>query len=480
MSSGRAVQSINPQSKTQSGQSAIKKQKRLIKRNRSLHLRPINPAIFLAETTQEEREWLRTQLAQAIIEFVEQDRSVWLEGFGLLIPRLENTTRRYPWEQSIVVREERQRTLTFEKCSELTSYHIENYPQLIETHQLAHALYVSLPIAYSLRWNEKDLQRFVRGLVQTLKQEVVVNGHSQILQSIGVFYAMHNRQGMLEQDWYAGADVFLVPAYRRPVHVGPCHLCTLPVLENAWELFAAAYGSPIHTFSIQLVEELSELGYDTANLLEESSLAQNSIEVAVFEQVKSPHSQESILLYCTEGLRSLGINQASGKGFGTELVFQLPITRRLTTQRTGTSEIPLWPARPLTMGWILMHSAASKTVRAGLGLCEGVSLIRDFDTDLTTVFTTPFEPCADQQQSQDGAFYYINILGITDDEARIAKDFSAQHLLTLLQHKGLHQHSKPTRSSIVARTSIARQPNAVNEGARGTRRVVYEESLHSS
>jgi hypothetical protein len=137
------------------------------------------------------------------------------------------------------------------------------------------------------------------------------------------------------------------------------------------------------------------------------------------------------------------------------MVIQLPISNELSrNNKKDIEEIPLWPFRPITMGWILMQSAPSRTLRAGLKMTEGVTLIPDFDSELSCIFTTEFSPAREEQLSTEGPFYYANIIGITQGEYALADKNGSEYLRTILDYKKLLQFTKPLRSSLTARSSF--------------------------
>lgn len=401
-------------------------------------------------------EVLRSLIEGTVRYFVSREVPVYLEGFGIIFTKISQAEKSYLWGDRLVVRRERARTILFEKCYNLSLYHRERFAGIIDSRELGARVYALLPIRLAVLFGEREIRDEITALVSQLNHEVIEQGYSKILRSLGTFYSLHNRQGEKFDDWFAGADIFLQSTYEEPLSVGPCKTYPRPVLENAWELLGAALGAPLAVFTVDAAEQLQTLGYDVSALPKD---AESRFQVSVF-QCESPDRKSSFLLYCSDGLRKLGLKNANGKGYGTELVFQLPIKGRIEegSERSGEG-IPMWPARPLTMAWILLHGAKSKTLRPGVRHTEGVSLVPGFDTDLRSILVGVFHRVREEQLSKEGPFFYMNVMGITDDEAALAEEYGANHLFALLEQRGLGQHTKPTRSSVLARSCFAPKRN---------------------
>jgi hypothetical protein len=414
---------------------------------------------YLWETSKKERAALRAELCQAVLHFIGLGLPVYLENFGILIPRIVSKNVTHIFNRDVNLREEKFRTISFEKCDDLTSYNRERFKKVIETKELADKVHPRLPLFININWTVSDTKRFIKGLLLLLRSETVIAGHSQMLEPVGVFYSLHNRQGKKPEDWFAGSDILLRPVFEQIVQVGRSRVFKRPVFKNAWEPLTAAYGNPCSQFKIDLETELQHLGYDTSQLEDFLDQNQKSINVAVFSKAAGRKENPSGLIYCTDGLRNLAYkdNFKNSKTpqplIGTEFVFQLDQSPQDKANNQNL-EIPLWPARPLTIAWILLQSSKNGGLPPGIGLSCDTPLIDDTDTILDTILLTEFNPLNSAVLCTQGSYSYLNVVGITAEEAAVAKDHSFEHLNTLLKHKGLDQTTKLSRSSVLAKTKL--------------------------
>lgn len=502
---------------------------------------------FQGSLSQLETESLESALSRAIIFFLEHDRPVWLEGIGILNTEKVTHEKSRILGGSVIVRPETRRVVTFEKCNELVAYHYERFggrdrsQGIIETKQLAVRTYAILPIELQLRWSEAELARVVRGFLRVVKHEVVVNGFSTRLSALGDLCALHNRRGDSIGDWYAGADIFMVPKYRQVIKVGPARVFPRPKLENAWEWLAAAHGAPLVTFDANLTAELLTLGFPLSSAEHSWALDNNRLKIAVFRSTESKahtaksenskqREQKITLIYCTDGLRYLSSDpdnrastpSANGRSqsktnrkettVGCELTFQLELTPSEWLRLSETP--PHWPGRVLTMGWVLLcnndgsllpgygfscnapivppssfepssQEAKHSVYRDGAHLSSAVLShqlrteyrgVEEFrapkrQSELSAIFTTQFGACKqillgegsfdrndglDRDSSTKGEqetgreFRFVNLVGITEAEAKIAEQLSPKYLEVMLKHRGLDQVTKLQRPSLVA------------------------------
>ncbi|MBN8549515.1 MAG: suppressor of fused domain protein [Deltaproteobacteria bacterium] len=422
----------------------------------------IRPEELLSSTTEDERSSLQFHISNSIMHFLDRELAVYVEGLGIFFPQVEVKQRTRVLREKLLVHSDTVRTVRFEKCSELVPYHWEKFGQLVETRELVHQFYPNLPLAMRTRWTEPDMRKILRGYAGLVRREVVVQGFSNQLSQIADLFALHNRQGRSENDWFAGADVFILPRYEQTLFIEPCSVNERPALENAWELLEAAFGKPQKTFTVDIIKQLAELGYDTQALQNEAELQIREFPVAVFVR----NDERPSLVYCTNGLRHLSRSAADSDTPrpGNELIFQLSLAP-IEKSQTQTCEIPDWPLRALTMGWILMQSSRSRTIRTGAGLACDVPLIGNSDTELHSIFATTFACARSEQLCSDRPFSYVNLVGITADEAAVAAKYSPEFLLRLLEHKELDQCTKPNRSSIVAKTGLLATPAAAKPTA---------------
>jgi len=410
---------------------------------------------FILDTSTREREALKKELCRAILYYIESDIPVYLENFGILIPRLhsKNVTRNV--FRNLNLRREHFRSISFEKCDDLTSYNRSNFVKIAETRELADRIHPRLPLFININWGIQDTRRFMRGLLLFLRNETITSGHSRLLEPVGVFHSLHNRQGNTPRDWFAGADILLKPTYSQLIKVGESQVYQRPVFKNAWEPLEAAFGKHELQFIIDLEQELQKLGYDTSSLHDFINPNHKQITVRVFDGSPSSDSRSSKLIYCTNGLRKLATSSSSKSGAsqkkatGVEFVFQIDQEKA----RSEHPDIPLWPARAITIAWILLQGSKSGSVKPGIGLSCEVPL-EENNSSLDTILLTEFSYLRSEFLSKHGPFSYINITGITKNEAALARDNSFEYLLALLQYKGLDQVSQPGRACLLAKTKM--------------------------
>ena len=424
-------------------------------RNHTVHSRRISREVYLKETNAAQRTALCTALNSVITTFLTQNRSIFLEGLGVLAPVTTEKKASYVIGNFCAVRSEQVRSVVFYKCDDSAAIDRKLYPDIVETAELAATCQLELPPVLCISWLEKDVRRYLRGLLKELKHQLVMKGHCNELESIGLFFALHNRQGDTPADWFAGADIGLRPLFNQKLSVSAPAFFERPVLENSFELLEAAFGKPALNFSVDLPAELAGLGYDLSALLTDTSFGEAKIPVAVFESTANRPAGERVLIYCTDGLRNLGLMQTDKENAsGTEIVFQLAVSDNDGIPGSQNTGIPTWVARPIAMAWILLQSSPKKSLRPGAGISCAVPLQPRFDTDLDTIFLTPFAFVPNEVLSREGAFRYINVVGITQEEAAIARGLSQEYLSLLLKHKGLDQVTRSTRTSITKKLEL--------------------------
>lgn len=82
-------------------------------------------------------ETLLSLLQDTIRYFLSRDVPVYLDQFGILFPRTRTSDRSYQRDAQLIVRKEFNRTIEFEKCSNLSKFHRDTYTGLIELKELS-------------------------------------------------------------------------------------------------------------------------------------------------------------------------------------------------------------------------------------------------------------------------------------------------------------------------------------------------------
>ena len=396
------------------------------------------PPLELPSLDSETRSLIRHALCQSVIHFLDREKSVWLEGLGILYAQTNSEVVNYNLGSRSLVREERIRCLQFEKCDDTISLDLELYPDLTEATTFLRSVFAKLPLEFQLRVSEMAFSRTLRQILREIRDEIVITGYSNQLSPLGCFFALHNRQGTNTRDWFAGADIFLSPSFQETLSTGEAKVFNRPVLESPWELFEAKYGKRVLQFEIDLARELKTLGYDPAPFQQEFSPEELRVKLAIFSD-KEYQSGKGRLLYCTDGMRRFTPEKLGRPA--AEFVFQIPLLE----------ETPIWPTRVLTAAWILTQSNPSKTVEPGDGVEIEGSLCPHWK-ELQAILISEYEKTNAAQLTPDGAFYFRNIIGVSRDEMRIAHLIGSTHFLTLLRHRKLDQVTSFRRTSIFART----------------------------
>jgi hypothetical protein len=408
---------------------------------------PPTQPLFQESIEQNSAEFNRA-IVDSIAELIRAGFPVYLEGLGILTSTIETQTRTYVVGSELRSRTEESVVLGFEKSREITAYHREQFPRLIDTKDLTPAVHAALPPEIGVRLSVREVRRRITSLARAIRESLTQRGFSDALAPLGELYALHNRQGESANDRFAGADIFMNSRFSPRLKVSEAHRRERPILENGWELCAAAYGTPLEKLELNLARELKSLGYTLSAADEAKFLTTRTIPVAVFQT--GVVDGRPNLLYVTEGVRRLA--RSEGRPSGNELTFQLSVA--YPEERGGKLAIPEWPTRALTLGWLLVLSSRSRTIKAGTGFAAEVPLIPDCDTELSAIFSTPYRPIRSPQLDREGEFTFVNLVGITAAEADLTHRAGGEHLLTLLNHRGLDQVTKPTRSSITARSVV--------------------------
>lgn len=404
---------------------------------------------FIRSTSSLERSVLRKELCNAIAYFLATGNAVHLAGLGILSPRSNTKHSSRVLNKKIILRKETIRTPEFEKCSELVSIHREKHSRLVETVGLTKRIYPRLPLHMQIKWNERELRAYIRGCIRSIADEVIVEGSSKQLMPIGELFAFHNRQGEGIDDWFAGSNIFITPHLNETVAVGKHVVFDRPVLSDAFEPLNALFGDPYVSFKINLLDELEALGYNREDFIHNNPDIISSVDIAVFKSNASKNCNLPTLIYATNGLRRLAFNAHQPNPVGSEVVFQLLDNDAISNNKKLSKDlIPMWPARPITMAWVLMQSSKAKIIKPGLGLSADLKLHDKEACDLSAIFSFPFKQIQGEQLSPEGPFRYINITGITKDEAQLAEIYSPRYLEAVLKFKKLDQVTIPARSSV--------------------------------
>lgn len=399
--------------------------------------------------SEEERYIISSSLGRLIEGILRSGQAIFLEGLGIIFPETSSIHKSYVVDDRLAIRKENTVALNFEKCVELLSLHRERFGYVVESRELAARLYPSLPLLMQLRISVDQLKRVIQGLVKAIRAEVVSQGVSRRLDKVGTLYALHNRHGSTPSDWFAGADIFLVSPIRWVQSVEKSVVYDRPVLENASELLAAAFGQAIDSFTVDVAAELSRIpGVQTVELPKELAV----LSISVFQSGNLPEKDDldnrqrgrCNYVFCTEGMRGLGIGPDPRRALRCELTMEIPVD--------NSEQIPDWPKRAFALAALIVAQQLLGKDCAWLG--TPVALAEATSTRLEAILLQRYAAVGVEQLSPEGEFSYVNIIGITKDELELADTEGLSHLLALLRRKGLEQITKLDRNSVIAKTAV--------------------------
>ncbi len=408
------------------------------------------------ELSHEEQFLITSAFTRTVDGISRTGRAIFLDGLGIIFPETTRDRRAELRDEKVIVRHEETYSLEFEKCRELLGFHRERFGKVMELREMSQRVLSMLPTLLQMRWSLEDVKCFLLGLIKLVKREIVEDGISLRLEKLGTFYALHNRHGYTFEDWYAGADIFFAANLKRSSELSPPREYPRPELASPFEVFEAAYGSPIIETEISLDEELRSIGI--------SQIGNGTfgvIKLAIFEKPQENAGAIPGLVYVTDGVRGIDlITEHDTSRPKPELIVEIPGNERPLDQ--NGAGIPIWPARQIALG------AAALAVPHGaledLYLLDSpISVAIESKSRLQGVLVSRFQaaplPYKISLTDQNGdlledEFVFMNALGITTEESQLARRTSLSHLMALLKYKGLDRLTKSNRQSILNRCEI--------------------------
>lgn len=399
-----------------------------------------SPAFSLGETREESKtlppvwkdsEWLRLEVTAATLHFVERERAVWFPKLGIFFPVTATTPVIKGTGSRLVVQRETVRSVRFEKCSELVAFQRQQFPTIVELPELVDKVHSKLSQKQKTQISSKELRANVLGLISDVRRDVLRSGCSRLLPGLGTLYALHNRQGDHEVDWFAGADIFLIDGYQRTLRIDPPVFLERPVLRDAFEIFEAAYGA-------RLSEESLTLGGADGR----------SVTLATFHL---PHPEKPRTLIVTDGLRSCAGQRA-------ELVLEVEDEQGVIWART------LLRTLCKADGGTLIASLSRGTILelpAVLRPSLPAGARRDA-TSVESLAVVPYPRSAESHRTEQETFTYRLCLGITRDEAQFAEHTALATLLSVLERRGFCPTTKLVRQSVLRRSSFESEPTTAS------------------
>jgi hypothetical protein len=396
-------------------------------------------------------------LGEAIIDLLRIEQAVYLDRLGLIYPSYRERSITDYRADCYTIEPVIERSASFEKCIAFDPAQRELYGEVVDFKELASLMQLKLR-REGLHWNELETLRYLRGLARVLVEQLAMHGFTQKIPQLGTLLALHNRQGTTITDWFNGADIFLSSEYCENIPQGDVRTFSQPMLSDAFEPFTSLYGSALHTFRVSVARELQALGLDTEKLRQEVPSQQLSFSVAVFDTTED-NSTYRRLLYVSDRLRLLSpSSNTQTVPLPCELVAHIELGKDELDRTSAFPDIPpRWPTKLFLLGWILIHSSPNQLARYGSGISLGAAL-DDSCSKLTTIILNNYSLVAGPQHTRSKNFNYLSLVGITEDEHLLAEQYSSRFLLSLLSRRNLDQTIRPSRSSILHRSSFQQSP----------------------
>jgi nucleoid DNA-binding protein len=378
-------------------------------------------------------------LERVILDSLSRGSAVYLEGFGIVFPEIRSRTVVETLNTKLCTRIEGQRAAQFEKCYDLIQLHRDRFGSILEGRQLHNAILKQLAVQGI---SERDIQRTLRTFIKNLRDDVVCNGYSVALPNVGRFLVLHNRQGATTGDWFAGADIFLQSSYRHTLMSGTPIFSNRPTLNNSWDAVGGKLGKPIKIYDLELDAALQPLAVAPTAISERALKPR----IAAFAQQVDDVTR---FTFITDGMRLLG---GCKSGIGTEFIFSFE--QRFGDWTFQTEEIIEMARRPLSLGWLLAAGAEEDSLKVGTCLECSSKIFPKSSGDLTAVICLAPMLAQNLHTTSDRQFRFLQLLGITGDEAQVCERIGFNHLSALLEYRGVHQITKPNRSSMISRTHL--------------------------
>lgn len=408
---------------------------------------------FLIESSEEERRILNFGISSAITSLIAANRPVYLEGFGIVFPVEQIETSTTYSDRTYELQEETLQRIKFEKCNDLNSYQHDTYKNIVDTKELIPL--IKEKIDFFVKWKDTKINNYVRGLFTLLRHEVIAYGFSERLSQLGLFYALHNRQGEEESTWFSGADIFIVSNLKNSKGIKRHGNFVRPILSSATETFEAYYGQRKCYLAIDILSELKELGVDYTDFVSCLRPPNDKLHIAVYHEVQSSNGNgagnttNGAVIFVSDGVRQHGINAAK---VGCELVLRFLPNRLNDLTEEDYKNIC---ARPLAMAWMLTVANRKKIAECGEGLDAEVPLVKDGRTPhFTSILITDFKLINGEQLTNDGPFVYRNVTMLYQEEAAIVAKFGSSKTLPLFSHRGIDRTCKEGRFSLFGKKGV--------------------------
>src|SRR5262249_19009891 len=145
-------------------------------------------SVRLEELDEQDKRILIQEIENAVVYFIDANFPVYLEGFGILFPKIFERKRVSTMKEKYIVHTESIHTLDFEKCNELVALHREKFNGILELRELTSRVYEKALPFLSRQFSELDMRRYIRAIIELIKKEAIETGRSFTLKNLGEFF----------------------------------------------------------------------------------------------------------------------------------------------------------------------------------------------------------------------------------------------------------------------------------------------------
>lgn len=405
--------------------------------------------------TEDDIRLVFTEIGNTIIYFAECGYASFLSRLGIIFPIEKLQQRVSSVNQQFSFIEETTKSLKFEKTDDIYTSHRIQFPQLLETSELSQRVFEKTRSFLSFSATSLDLKKLVKALIDEIKRKVVRDAIVEDFFGLGSLFALHNRQGIEERDWYAGADISLSCTWNKVIQGSPSRFIEAPVLDSAFEISDLILGNPVADIDLNLHKQISSLEFDTHDLLE---IIPTFVKLRSYIKPISPNRYS--VTFVSEGIRTISSNLK--KELGNEFIVKTVLYHRdqdeafKLSSEMASSPLP-WVLNLFAGGSLLAALSRNGLVSKASALPVGKEELQlPQKSELSTIVTFPFRTIGYRQESTTGPFYFSHLSLLTDAEASFLVDKRKSLILHFLQQRGYEQTSQPDRPDLTNKTMISK------------------------
>ncbi len=404
------------------------------------------------ELSYRQQELVLNEMVNRLIYFADCGYSTFLPLFGILFPVEKIQTLTESDKDTFNVKTITYKTIEFEKTDEILTSHKLQFPKLLELRELADSIYERIKkndLAANLSQNV--IKKYIRKFWRNFRNNLVLNGYdsidSIISQTLCRFFCNHNRQGTNEKEWFAGADISILPKWKKIINETYSLSFERPVLVDSTEITNVLFGDILNSFKVNLKNSVLNLGYE----LDSITVVSIPDTIKINSYIKEISTNKREVIFCTDGIRQIAINL--NKKIGNEFIIKVPlydkdvnVVEQLSLEIA--SELPYEILTAISAGALLASISKS-------GVCIDASALDTSDNSLEgAVSIFDFQLLGQIQKCNDIDFYFKNLVHLKKEESYLIENGKKSVLTHYLKHKGYLQHFSPSRPSVLKQTSV--------------------------